>query len=329
VDRSIGNAHDFLKTEIEGTLNILEIITDPKVKIERALFVSTDEVYGSIDRISQCEGTHWYELVENEADLRKVIKKNLFKEPDQLVPGSPYAASKASADLLVLSHFNTCRDPAGNRNAPLMITRGVNNFGPFQHTEKLLPMAICTLLKPQKMPSGDHPGYSRRIPIYDRGLAVREWLHTEDHAKAMLEVMKNGVPGDVYNVGSGLRCLNRDILIAIFNAVGANTFKNLADASFDATGIRPGHDLCYAADASKIRNKLKWSSLHSNLEDEVKELVGWYKNHQSWWEPIWDSIDFNTYWESKYRKPMTEFGEGPFEFYDTLAATRTLTAALL
>jgi dTDP-glucose 4,6-dehydratase len=336
VDRSIGDAPDFLRTEMQGALNLLEIIRtlnnpagEGGAKIEKALFVGTDEVYGSIDRNSGCEGEAWYTLTKDEAALRAQIHEHLFTEDQRLMPGSPYSSTKAGADQLVVSYFNTCRDKDGNPFAPIFITRGVNNFGPFQHPEKLLPMAICTLLKPRKEPDKDHCGYRRRIPIYDRGLAVREWLHTEDHATAMLTVAEKGTAGELYNVGSGNRCLNRDILIAVFKAVGDDTpFSSLAEAAFNATGARPGHDLCYGADASKTRG-LGWEPVHVDLEAEIASLVQWHKDNRDWWEPIWDSADFETYWQSKYGKTLTAFGDGPFEFYTEENWNRPLQEALL
>jgi len=337
VDRSIGGAPEFLKTEMQGALNLLEILrdlNDPRrdsaVRLERALFVGTDEVYGSIDRISGCEGPDWYRLAQDQRALAEHIQRHLFREDQRLQPGSPYAATKAGADLLIGSYFNTCRGPAGEPFAPVLITRGVNNFGPFQHPEKLLPLAICTLLKPRREPAGDHPGYDRRIPIYDRGLAVREWLHTADHAQAMLTVLAKGTPGEVYNVGSGLRCLNRDLLIAVFKAVGDDTpFGSLAEASFDATGARPGHDLCYALDSSRLR-RLGWEPQHTDLEAEIGQLVQWYKDHRDWWEPTWDRAEFEAFWQSKYGAKLRSFGPAPFaDLYTPEQWDRPLAEALL
>jgi len=317
VDRSIGGAPEFMKTEIQGALNLLEIIRtvnkeSPQVK--KTLFVGTDEVYGSIDRISKCEGKKWYELTEKQSDLKAHIQQYLFKEDNRLQPGSPYASTKAGADLLALSYVNTY----GESIIPVRITRGVNNFGPFQHPEKLLPLAICTLLKP----------HNRRIPVYDSGLAVREWLHTVDHARAMLTVLEKGEPGDIYNVGSGQRCLNLDILIAVFKAVKAicgTNFCTLKEACFDATGARPGHDLCYAVDASRL-HKLGWQPKHVDLEFEVNKLVEWYDNNPGWWEPTWDSAEFEAYWQSKYGWRIREFDH---ELYNDTHWNRSLNDALL
>lgn len=331
VDRSIGSAPEFLRTEVQGALNLLEIvrrINDPtreqSLKIEKTLFVGTDEVYGSIDRLSGREGNEWYELARDEAALKNHIEAHLFKEEHRLQPGSPYASTKAAADLLVMSYHNTWP------SVPALITRGVNNFGPFQHPEKLLPLAICTLLKPRREPDGTHPGYDRRIPIYDHGLAVREWLHTEDHAQAMLTVLEKGKQGQVYSVGSGNRCLNRDMLIAVFKAAkkmgSDSSFGTLAEACFEAA--RPGHDLCYAIDASKLQG-LGWNPTHSDLEREVVELVEWYASNPEWWQPVWDSLEFENYWQSKYGEKMKMFGRKPYQFYNDQEYARPLNSALL
>ncbi|MBM3211773.1 NAD-dependent epimerase/dehydratase family protein [Candidatus Poribacteria bacterium] len=332
VDRSIGAAPEFLRTEVQGTLNLLETVrtindenkSNPQIK--KVLFVGTDEVYGSIDRISGFTEDKWYELTKDEQKLREHIKKCLFKEEDRLDPGSPYAGSKAGADMMVLSYINMC----GENIMPARITRCVNNFGPFQHCEKLLPLTICTLLKPHKEPDSYHPGYDRRIPIYDKGLAIREWIHTEDHAKAILYMLEFGKIGQIYNVGSGKRCLNRDILIAVFKAVKKLTgtkFSELKDACFDATGVRPGHDLCYGADSSKLR-KLGWIPGRDDMDLEIFKLVEWYSKNQGYWEPIWDSLGFNEYWEEKYARKMKESGDEPFVFYDDAQYNRSLKDAL-
>lgn len=315
VDRSIGAADDFLRTEIHGTFNLLETIraVNEKTKqIESCVFVSTDEVYGSIDRTSGKEGKDWYDLAKDHDELRKHIKKYHFREEFPVQPGSPYASTKAAADLLVLSYVNTHRGII-----PACITRGVNNYGPFQHPEKLLPLAICTLIQPVVN------GFKRRIPIYDNGLAVREWMHTEDYASAVLKVLKDGKPGEIYNVGSGSRCLNVDLLIAVFKAVkkvAGTNFTSLKEACFEAA--RAGHDLCYAIDDTKMRNT-GWTSIHSNLKDEIEALVQWYHDNPGWWQRIWESPQFDQYWRGKYQHRMEKYdqdiksGEDPLEdFHD-------------
>ena len=340
VDRSIGDTPEFLLTEIHGTRNLLEAIRKQNAReghrVKRAVFVSTDEVYGSIDRIADYEGDKWYALSDDE--VRELIKKHQFRETTSLAGGSPYASSKGGADLLVGAYFNTHRwDPATGKidptRMPVMITRGANNFGPFQHPEKLIPLAICTLLMP------DVAGDKRRIPVYDKGLAIREWIHTEDHARAIIEVLQRGNIGEIYNVGSGNRCRNRDLLLAIFRACQPEARKNgfdaLASATFDATTrggiVRPGHDLCYSINCDKLRSSesLNWRPTHiANFEQEIRDVVAWYKEHPDWWQPIWTGQDFIAYWNRKSRV-IQEKSDSSFDFYPQYEQRPTLEQSLL
>jgi dTDP-glucose 4,6-dehydratase len=166
-------------------------------------------------------------------------------------------------------------------------------------------------------------GKRRRIPIYDRGLAVREWLNTKDYAQAILFALQNGTIGETYNVGSGNRCRNRDLLRCIFQACQPYFpqnagFQTLAEISFDATKqgmVRPGHDLCYSINCNKIQ-KLGWRAQYAeNLEEQIKITVDWYAKHPEWWQPIWSSHDFTEFWDKKYRKIM-ESSSPCFVFYD-------------
>lgn len=327
VDRSIDGSPEFLLTEIFGTHNLLETIrknnSESGHKIERALFVSTDEVFGSIDRISRYEGEHWYSLSDSE--VSELIDKYKFTEETPFAGGSPYASCKGGADLLVGSYYNTFKwnNTTGNVDVtrmPIMVTHCVNNFGPFQHPEKLIPIAICTLL----MPEVDN--FKRKIPVYDNGLAVREWIHSIDHAEAIIKVMNNGSIGESYNIGSGVRCRNLQILHTIFEAckkeATENGFHSLAHASFDASKlggmVRPGHDLCYAADSSKIRkdSQIDWDPKADwrVIEKEIIDTVEWYKQNRHWWVPVWTSKDFSDYWNRKY-KDVQKTNIEPFDFY--------------
>jgi len=327
VDRSFGSAHEFLRVSTQGVLNLLEIVL--ALPIEKAVFVDTDEIYGSIDRISGKEEEAWFALASDEATLHAHVREYLFREGAPMRPGSPYSAAKAGGNLLVQSYFNSYRD-AKSTPFPVVRTCGTNTYGPLQNPEKLLPLAICSLVSPHKPAGGDHPGYSRRIPVYDRGLAVREWLHVEDHASALWTCLDRGEPGKLYNVGSGLRCLNRDVLIAVFKAVkkySSTPFKTLAEACFPANRI--GHDLCYAADSSRLREELGWRPQHDNLEHEVERLVKWYVDHADWWKPVWNSLAFELYWQSKYGAKSSQFGNGPFQFYTADQWNRSLNDALL
>jgi dTDP-glucose 4,6-dehydratase len=332
VDRSTEGKPDFIHTEIYGTYSLLEAIRahneSEARKIKRVVFVSTDEVYGSIDRSSGHEGKEWYALTDKE--VSGLIEKYRFNEETSLSGGSPYAACKGGADLLVGAYFNTFKWNRDNgevdlEKMPVIITRGVNNFGPYQHPEKLIPMATCTLLSPFE---------NRHIPIYDKGLAVREWLTTEDYASAIFYVMQNGKIGEVYNVGSGNRCRNRDLLLMIFEACRPHTrFHDLASASFDATttgGIaRPGHDLCYSINCQKLR-ALGWQPQHAgHFQEKIQEVVEWYVENRDWWEPVWTGSDFTDFWNRKYRKIMESDVSPSIDFYTEEQVKRSLQEVLL
>lgn len=326
VDRSIGDTPEFLRTELFGTRNLLEAIRKQNAgrghRITRAVFVSTDEVYGSIDRIAGHEGADWYAL--SDGDVAALIARHAFTETTPLAGGSLYASTKGGADLLVGAYFNTYKwnQATGAPDAgrmPVGISRCVNNFGPFQHPEKLIPLAICTLLMPEV------GGVKRRIPIYDKGLAVREWIHTKDHARGVLEVLYHGQAGEVYNIGSGNRCRNRDLLRLIFDAcraeANANGFPDLASAAFDATTrggiVRPGHDLCYAANCEKLQaaEGITWAPTHvAQFQAEIAAVVDWYKQHPEWWRPLWTSDDFSAYWNRK-SKALADGAPPRFDFY--------------
>ena len=271
--------------------------------------MSTDEVYGSIDRAARISGGAWWERYKQ--DREKLIDgvvndpANQFDEDTPLAGGSPYAASKGAADLLILAYQNTFKWDTANGTEdpdrmPVCIPRGVNNYGPFQHPEKLIPMAICTLLHPVV------DKYCRRIPVYDRGSAIREWLKTDDYADAIIFLMKKANVGQVYNVGSGVRRSNADVIKEIWEHCRGrrgSTFKMLKDATFDASssyGIaRPGHDLAYAVNCNKLKG-IGWKQPTQNFSDVIKEIVDWYDANRDWWEPTWTSKEFTSYWNGKY-----------------------------
>jgi len=336
VDRAIEGKSDLIQTEIFGTYNILETIrfqnsSRDRHKVKRAVFISTDEVYGSIDRISGFEGDLWYNL--KDLEVSELINRYKFTETTPLSGGSPYAACKGGADLLAGAYYNTFKWNLENGQTdlnlmPVIITRGVNNFGYFQHPEKLIPMVICSLLQ-----SKDDKECQRSIPIYDKGLAVREWLRTEDYASAIIHVMRHGNIGEVYNVGSGNRFRNRDLLLALFRACKKITkYNSLSEACFDATTVggvaRPGHDLCYSVDCSKIY-QLGWQPQEAKrFDQQLKRVVDWYVNNEDWWKPVWLSEDFTKFWDNKYRNIMSS-SPSAFEFYTQDQEKRKLYEAVL
>ena len=233
VDRSIDSPKEFIKSNILGVFNLLEAIRVYKKKV-KLIHVSTDEVYG---------------------DIRKNKKS---KELDAYNPSSPYAASKASSDLMIKSYFRTYKIPA-------IITNCCNNFGPNQYPEKLIPTIIYKIINKEP------------IPIYGKGGNVREWIYVKDHCNALIKIAEKGIIGENYNIGSEVILNN----IQIANKI-ISIFKKITDSKNIKSKIhfvrdRPGHDLRYCLDSSKIRNKLKWRC-KSNFDEKINETIIWYIN---------------------------------------------------
>ncbi len=239
VDRSIQNAQDFLRTNVLGTHTLLE--ASRAAGIHRFLHISTDEVYGS--------------LAEGAA-----------REEDPLHPNSPYAASKAAADHLVVSYQMTF-------GLPILMTRASNNFGPYQFPEKLIPLLITHALE-------DEP-----LPIYGDGLYVREWLYVEDFCSAILTILEKGKVGSIYNVGSGEHRKNLEVAADILRILGkpAGLVRHVED--------RLGHDRRYAVNSDKIR-ELGWSP-RRQFAEALEETVRWYQNHPDWWKPLKNPVERN------------------------------------
>ncbi len=222
VDNSIIDSAPFMHSNIVGLHQVLELSRDINIPL---LQVSTDEVYGSIN-------------------------SGEFKESDCLAPNSPYAASKASGDLL-------CRAFVETYGSDVRITRCSNNFGPFQHNEKLIPKVIALASRDES------------IPLYGDGLNVREWIHVEDHCEAIWLVATKGQSGDVYNVGTKDRITNRELLEMILQRMGKS------NSLIQYVKDRPGHDARYALNSDSIRKSLGWTSILS-LTDSIDSVIEWY-----------------------------------------------------
>ncbi len=230
VDRSIECAEPFLHTNVLGTHALLEVCR--RYRIERFLQISTDEVYGSAP-----EGV-------------------CFAEDAPLRPSSPYAASKAAADLLVLSYVRTYKLPA-------MITRCSNNYGPYQFPEKLIPLMIANALE------------NKPLPVYGDGLQVRDWIHVEDHCRAICELLLKGRPGEIYNVGGVAQRTNLDVIRGILRLLGK------PEALITFVEDRPGHDRRYALDSAKLRSELGWLPLYT-FEQGLEITALWYRRNKEW-----------------------------------------------
>ncbi len=247
VDRSILSPAVFIETNVRGTQMLLEVARELGVK--RFLHVSTDEVYGSLG------------------------PTGLFTEETPLAPSSPYSASKASSDLLVLAYTNTFGLPA-------VVTRCSNNYGPYQFPEKLIPLMIANALR-------DIP-----LPVYGDGMNVRDWIHVDDHCRGLLAALEKGRAGEVYNFGASSERHNIDIVRRVLDLVGK------PHSLIQFVKDRPGHDRRYAIDASKARRDLGWEA-RRRFEDALAETVRWYRENRGWWERI-ISGEYRSYYEQQY-----------------------------
>jgi len=188
------------------------------------------------------------------------IQKGSFKESDRLNPSNPYSASKASADMLCLAYHRTY-------NLNVKITRCTNNFGPYQFPEKLIPKTIIRAIR------------NLKVPVYGTGKNIRDWIYVLDHCEAIRLVLENGGSGEIYNVSSGNELENIEIVKMILRHLGKDE-----DLIFYVED-RPGHDLRYSLDSSKIRSELGWRPLH-DFSSALKETVEWYLRNESWWRPL-------------------------------------------
>ncbi len=186
--------------------------------------------------------------------------EGLFTEDTPLAPNSPYSASKTGADLLVRSYFHTFK-------MPVLTTRCSNNYGQYQFPEKLIPLLITNLME------------GKKIPIYGKGANIRDWLHVKDHCEAIWQVLTRGKEGEVYNIGGWNEWKNIDIAREILKLMGKD------DSYIEYVTDRPGHDMRYAIDASKIKKELGWEPSYT-FEKGLAETVEWYKTSENWWKPL-------------------------------------------
>ncbi len=229
VDRSIKDATFFIKTNVEGTHSLLGI--SRKHKIKKFIHISTDEVYGE-------------------------IKKGKFLESLPLRPNSPYAASKASADLFVRAYIKTYGFPA-------IIIRPCNNYGPWQYPEKLIPLALLRILK------------NKKVPVYGNGKNKREWIYVDDCAEGISRIMEKGKIGEIYNLGSGEEKRNIDVVKNLLRILGKK------ETAIEFVTDRLGHDFRYALNTDKIKKEIDWQA---GIEFQVgfKRTIDWYIANKDW-----------------------------------------------
>jgi dTDP-glucose 4,6-dehydratase len=261
VDRSIDGPAEFIETNIIGTFNLLECARSYYESLSgdrKALFrfhhISTDEVYGDLD------------------------DDGLFTEETPYAPSSPYSASKASSDHLVRAWQRTY-------GLPVLVTNCSNNYGPYHFPEKLVPHIIINALQ------------GKPLPIYGKGDQIRDWLYVEDHARALLVVLEKGVIGETYNIGGHNERQNIEVVKTICQileqlaADNENSLRSGNTGGFEAlienVKDRPGHDLRYAIDASKMQRELGWSPVET-FESGIRKTVQWYLANEQWWQNVLD-----------------------------------------
>jgi dTDP-glucose 4,6-dehydratase len=249
VDRSIVEAEAFISTNVYGTYALLQAAR--KAEVERFLHVSTDEVYGS-------------------------VASGSCGEEAPLLPSSPYAASKAASDLMVLAHRTTF-------GTPVLITRSSNNFGPYQYPEKLIPLFVTNAME------------NEPLPLYGDGLNMRDWLYVEDNCAGLDTVLHRGEVGGIYNIGAGNEHTNREITDAILRLTGRppSLVRYVQD--------RLGHDRRYSVNIARAQ-ALGWTPRHG-FEDALAATVQWYREHEAWWRPIKEKqAEYQDFYRSYYQE---------------------------
>ena len=247
VDRSIMDPDAFIKTDVYGTYVLLEATRE--FGLERMHQVSTDEVYGH-------------------------VPEGASKETDPIAPRSPYAASKASGDMMVNAYYVTY-------NSPVTITRGANNIGPYQYPEKVVPLFTTNAID-------DLP-----LPLYGDGLQVRDYQYVLDHCEAIDIVLHKGETGGIYNIGTGTEMRNIDMTHLVLKLLGK------PESLIQPVRDRPGHDRRYALDVTKICG-LGWEPAHS-CEEAVAKTVRWYVENEWWWRPIKSGGHYQEYYKRQYK----------------------------
>jgi len=248
VDRSIMGAEAFVHTNVLGTQVLLEAAR--KLGVSRFIQISTDEVYGTLG------------------------PEGKFTEESPLRPNSPYAATKAAADLICRSYFKTY-------GFPVIITRSTNNFGPYQFPEKLIPLFVTNALE------------GKTLPLYGDGLNMREWLFVRDHSRAIERVLEKGTSGEIYNIATGTELTNLEITKAILRVLERD------ESLIEFVKDRPGHDRRYALDWAKLR-RLGWGP-QAKFEETLRQTVAWYKESETWWRRV-KSGEYLKYYQAQYGK---------------------------
>lgn len=308
VDRSITNPRLFLETNILGTQNLLDCTRkawfdgkdengNPHYRAgKKFLQISTDEVYGSLpkdfDEAQPLEVSDEVKRVIEGRDNLQTFGRGFFTEDTPLAPRSPYSAAKTSADLFTLAYHETY-------GLPVNITRCSNNYGPYHFPEKLIPLIIKNILE------------GKKLPVYGKGENVRDWLYVTDHAKAIDMVLRNGRIGEVYNIGGFNEEQNISIVRKVIDTIGRimkqePEYQRLLKCSPDNINYdlityvadRPGHDMRYAIDPTKIATELGWYP-ETPFTEGIEKTIRWYLDNQEWVESV-TSGEYQKYYDQMY-----------------------------
>ncbi len=248
VDRSILDSQPFVHSNINGVVTLMDVAR--QFGIARFLQISTDEVYGS------------------------AAEDQTFTEDSNLIPNSPYSASKAAADLMVRSYVQT-------HHFPGIITRSSNNFGPYQYPEKFIPLIINNALE------------GKKIPIYGDGSNIRDWIFVEDNCRGIFEVFEKGKIGDIYNIAANNERTNLEIVHLILKLMNKST--DLIEFVKD----RPAHDKRYSINAEKVKSEIGWF-VERNFEESLEFTIHWYMENKKWLESITKKTKFTDYYKTQY-----------------------------
>ena len=245
VDNSLHSPWPFVNTNIIGTYQILEAVRKHSKRLHH---ISTDEVFGDLE-----------------------LDDPKFNETTPYDPSSPYSSTKAGSDMLVRAWVRSFGIQA-------TISNCTNNYGPYQHVEKLIPRQITEILM------------GRKPKLYGTGENIRDWIHAEDHSQGILDIIEKGKVGETYMLGPECEKTNKEVIELILEMMGKD--KN----DYDHVNDRPGHDMRYAIDATKIRSELGWAPKYASFEEGLKATIDWYKNNEDWWKPQKEAT------EAKYKE---------------------------
>ena len=287
VDRSIKDPFTFARTNVMGTLSLLQAAKEywesQPEKYEGKLFyhISTDEVYGALE-LTHPEGVAAPFTTKASSEKDMAYGTEFFLETTKYNPHSPYSASKASSDHFVRAYHDTF-------GMPTLVTNCSNNYGPYQFPEKLIPLFINNIR------------HGKPLPVYGKGENVRDWLFVEDHARAIDLIFHRGKAGDTYNIGGFNEWKNIDLIKIIIKTVDRmlGNPEGLSEHLITYVKDRPGHDMRYAIDSRKLQSELGWEP-SLQFEEGIEKTVRWYLDHQVWMDNI-TSGDYERYYDDMYK----------------------------